>query len=116
MRITDHFVVTNIRQQLLIRVSYVLIQLSKEFSNKAMANYLNVSIGCCSQLKRFNYHTEGRTPIRNIDRLLRICEKLKIQYEFRVGSKNGRTTYNFESESVVNWGNQSARLPINRDL
>lgn len=111
MRIVDHNTVSVIRKQLLIRISYVLNKLGSQYTNKDAASYLNISASTYSQLKNYD-PTSGRSPIRNLDRLFRLCEKLKINYQFIAECKDGKSFVKVDISTVVHWNNIDKRLPI----
>lgn len=102
MFIKDHAIISGIRSQLLVRVQYVIVQLGKEHTNKTIAHFLGCSQGTVSKLRHYSLG-DVKSPIRNLDRLLRICQLLKIDYSFSVKTVRGKPSYKFESGTVVNW-------------
>lgn len=111
MRITDHSIIANIRSQLLVRISFVLEKLSAQNTNIAMASYLNCSSGTISKLR--NYNLGDRTqPLRNLDRILRVCELLRIDYTITVKTVRGVPYHTFDAPSSSTWSLKDHKLPI----
>lgn len=90
-----HKELISIRNQLLLRISFVLGKLSKEHTVNSLCRY---------QDKEYSF--------KNLDKLLSISEKLRIEYSFTVHSKNGRTYSKFGAKTVSDWSTKTHKLNI----
>lgn len=111
MRIIDHSIISNIRSQLLVRISFVLEKLSVQNTNIAMASYLNVSTGTISKLRNYNLG-DRQQPLRNLDRILRISEMLHIDYTISIKTVRGVPYHTFDAPSSATWTLKDNKLPI----
>lgn len=111
MRITDHAIIANIRSQLLVRICFVLEKLSEENTNIAMASYLSCSTGTISKLRNYNLG-DRKAPLRNLDRILRVCEMLHIDYTITIKTIRGVPHHTFEAPSSTTWSLKDRKLPI----
>lgn len=108
----EHKDLINIRNQLLLRVSFVLSKLSQEHTVNSLCRYLGVSTSTFYKLKHPDTYKDKKYSFKNLDKLLSICERLRIEYSFTIHSKNGRTYSKFEAKTVSDWNNKSHNLNI----
>lgn len=108
----EHKELISIRNQLLLRVGFVLGKLSQEHTVNSLCRYLGVSTSTFYKLKYpYNYWNK-KYSFKNLDKLLSISEKLRIEYSFTVHSKNGRTYSKFEAKTVSDWSTKTHKLNI----
>lgn len=107
-----HKELISIRNQLLLRISFVLGKLSKEHTVNSLCRYLGISTSTFYKLKYPDNYQDKKYSFKNLDKLLSISEKLRIEYSFTVHSKNGRTYSKFEAKTVSDWSTKTHKLNI----
>lgn len=108
----EHKELISIRNQLLLRISFVLGNLSREHTANSLCRYLGVSTSTFYKLKYPDNYQDKKYSFKNLDKLLSISERLNIEYSFTVYSKNGRTYSKFEAKTVSDWSTKTHKLNI----
>ena len=104
MKTVKHISANQIRRDLLVRISYVIRALALSERNADIGAFLGLSASTVSRLRNYNAFEKPKyLPLANIDRMMVLCEKLYINYEFKVVCKNGKTQEIFTASTVVNW-------------